>query len=152
MAEIEERSITGRVLIKQNVGWSIVIDMLREVQMARLSFYAWGAMMLLLVAVSPSLITSTASPQNPSTAQSTASSQDKAKACNDLADKKGLKDSDRKTFMQNCLQKAANSGTSSNVSQQDKATVCKNIADKKGLSGADRRSFLKDCMNKANPR
>jgi hypothetical protein len=23
MAEIEERSITGRVLIKQNVGWSI---------------------------------------------------------------------------------------------------------------------------------
>ena len=123
-----------------------------EVHMARLSCYAWRAVMLLLVAVSPLLTTSTASPQKPSTGQSTVSNQDKAKACNDLADKKGLKDSERKTFMQNCLQKAANSGTSNNVSQQDKATACKNIADKKGLSGADRRSFLKDCMNKANPR
>ena len=120
-----------------------------EVHMARLSFYAWGTMMLVLVAGSASL-TSTASPPTP--AQSTASNQDKAKACNDLADKKGLKDSDRKTFMQDCLQKAANSGTSGNVSQQDKATACKNIADKKGLTGADRRSFLKDCMNKANSR
>jgi psiF repeat/Closterovirus coat protein len=120
--------------------------------MARRSCYAWGAVMLLLVAVSPSLTTSTASPQKSSTAQSTISNQDKAKARNDLADKKGLKDSERKTFMQNCLKKAANSGTSNNVSQQDNITACKNIADKKGLSGADRRSFLKDCMNKANPR
>jgi hypothetical protein len=97
--------------------------MLMEVRMAKLSCYAWGAiaMMLLLIAVSPSSTTSAASPRTPSPAQSTASNQDKAKACNDLADKKGLKGSDRKTFMQNCLQKVANSGASSNVSQQDKA-------------------------------
>jgi sulfur relay (sulfurtransferase) complex TusBCD TusD component (DsrE family) len=82
---------------------------------------------------------------------SAASSQDKAKACNDAADRKGLKDQERKTFMQNCLNKAADSGSGGNVSQQDKATVCKNLADKKGVKGADRRSFLKDCMNKANP-
>jgi len=36
---------------------------------------------------------------------SDASSQDKAKACNDAADKKGLKDEERRTFIQNCLKK-----------------------------------------------
>ena len=98
-----------------------------------------------------SLISTTAA-KTPSYPQSTgASSQDKAKACNDAADKKGLKDQDRKTFMQNCLNKAANSGSGGNVSQQDKATACNNLADKKGVTGADRRSFIKDCMTKANP-
>jgi hypothetical protein len=64
---------------------------------------------------------------------------------------KGLKDQERKTFMQNCLNKAANSGSDAKVSQQDKGTACNNLADQKGLKGADRRSFIKDCMNKANP-
>jgi hypothetical protein len=80
-----------------------------------------------------------------------ASSQDKAKACNDAADKKSLTGKDRQTFMQTCLGKAADAGSGGNVSQQDKATTCKNLADKKGLTGKDRRSFEKDCMNKANP-
>ena len=87
----------------------------------------------------------------PGTSQSGVASQDKAKACNDAADKKGLKDQERKTFMQSCLSKAANAGSGGTVSQQDKATACSNLADKKGLTGADRRSFIKDCMNKANP-
>src|ERR1700751_1242158 len=36
------------------------------------------------------------------------SSQDKAKACNSMADDKGLKGDDRKNFMQDCLSKAGN--------------------------------------------
>jgi hypothetical protein len=100
----------------------------------------------LLLATSLSFTTAAKS----SLAQSSGpSNRDKAKACNDLADKKGLQGNDRKSFMQDCLNKAANPGA--NVTQQDKANVCKNLADKKGLKGADRRSYLKDCMNKANP-
>jgi hypothetical protein len=118
--------------------------------MSRISHYVWAGMMSLLLATS---LTSSIAAQIPQSKQqsSTVSSQDKAKACNDAADKKGLKDQERKTFMQNCLNKAANAGSGGNASQQDKATGCKNLADKKGLQGADRRSFLKDCMNKLNP-
>jgi hypothetical protein len=108
--------------------------------MSRISRYVGATMMSLLLAVSLSSVTAAKAPP-----------QDKAKACNDLADKKGLKDQERKTFMQSCLNKAADSGSAGNVSQQDKGTICKNLADKKGLTGADRRSFVKDCMNKANP-
>lgn len=117
--------------------------------MARISHHLWAAMMALLLATS---LTSVVAAKTPLHSPPQASSQDKAKACNDAADKKNLTGDDRKTFMQNCLNKAANSGSGGNVSEQDKATACKNIADKKGLTGADRRSFLKDCMNKANPR
>jgi psiF repeat len=86
------------------------------------------------------------------TAQSHGSSgQDKAKTCNSAADRKGLKGDERKTFMQDCLNKAGNEQLNG-MSQKDKMDVCKNIADKKNLTGADRRSFLKDCMNKANPK
>jgi len=116
--------------------------------MSRISHYVWAAMVSLLLATS---LTSAIAAKAPMYNPPQASSQDKAKACNDAADKKGLKDQDRKTFMQNCLNKAANSGFGGNASQQDKATACKNLADKKGVKGADRRSFLKDCMNKANP-
>jgi len=117
--------------------------------MTRISHYVGATVMSLLLATS---LTSAIAAKMPMYNPPQASSQDKAKACNDAADKKGLKDQERKTFMQNCLNKAANSGSGSNVSQQDKATACKNLADKKGLKGADRRSFVKDCMNKANPR
>jgi|SRR5689334_18153165 psiF repeat len=105
----------------------------------------WTIVMSLLLATSLTLVTSSAQSSSPS-------AQDKAKACNDLADKKGLKDQERKDFLQSCLSKAANSGSTpaSNASQEDKASACKNLADKKNLTGADRRSFLKDCMNKAN--
>jgi len=92
-----------------------------------------------------------------------ASNQDKAQACKNLADKQNLTGDDRKTFMQNCLNKAAgNTDTNkaqqtandklNDASQQDKMNVCKNLADKKNLTGRDRASFLKDCMQKANPK
>ena len=79
------------------------------------------------------------------------SSQDKAKACNSAADRKGLKGDDRKTFMQDCLNKAGVQQPSE-MSEKDKMNSCKNLADRKNLTGNDRRSFIKDCMNKANPR
>ena len=118
--------------------------------MSRISPYVGAAMMSLLLATSLTSVIA-ATPQSKPAQSSTASSQDKAKACNDAADKKGLKDEDRKNFMQTCLGKAAGSGSGSNASQQDKATTCKNLADKKGVTGADRKSFIKDCMKKANP-
>jgi hypothetical protein len=79
------------------------------------------------------------------------SQQDKMKACNNLADNKGLKGDDRKNFTQDCLSKAG-SPQLNDMSQKDKVNACKNLADRKKLTGEDRRSFLKDCMNKANPK
>jgi hypothetical protein len=79
------------------------------------------------------------------------SQQDKVKACNNTADRKGLKGDDRKNFMQDCLSKGGNQQLS-DMSQKDKMNVCKNLADRKNLTGSDRRSFIKDCMNKANPK
>ena len=58
--------------------------------MSRISHIVWAAMMSLLLATSLTLvIAAKASPSNPAPS-SDASSQDKAKACNDAADKKGL--------------------------------------------------------------
>jgi hypothetical protein len=104
-------------------------------------------MMSLLLAMSLTSILAAKSPAQ----SSTASSQDKAKACNDAADKQGLTGAQRKTFTQNCLNKAADSGSGSKVSQQDKASTCNSLADKKGLTGAERKSYVKDCIKKANP-
>jgi hypothetical protein len=121
--------------------------------MARISHCLCAPMMSLLLAASLSLVSVSvaAAPYSGPAQSATASQQDKAKACNDSADKKGLQGQDRKTFMQNCLNNMANSGSGGNVSQQDKSTACKNLADKKDLQGNDRRSFMKDCMKKANP-
>ena len=74
--------------------------------MARFSRQLCAAMIYILLATNLTLVASARMPQSTS---STPSQQDKAKACNDAADKKGLKDQDRKTFMQSCLNKAANS-------------------------------------------
>ena len=115
--------------------------------MSRTLRHVCATVMSLLLATSLTFVTAAAQ-------SSAASPRDKAKACNELADKKGLKDQERKDFLQSCLDKAADSGSASrgNASQEDKATACKNLADKKNLTGEDRRSFLKDCMNKTNPR
>jgi hypothetical protein len=115
--------------------------------MARHSHPVWAAAMSLLLATSLISITGARTAQ----AAPAQSAQDKAKACNDRADQKGLKGSDRQTFMQSCLNKAADTGSSPNVSQQDKAKTCNNLADRKNLTGSDRRSYVKDCMKKANP-
>ncbi len=119
--------------------------------MSRISYQVQAAMMSVLLAMSFASVTAAKTPQPAPAQSSNASAQDKAKTCNDLADKKGLKDKDRQTFMQSCLNKAADTGSSANVSEQDKAKTCNDLADKKGLKGADRRSFVKDCMKKANP-
>jgi hypothetical protein len=124
---------------------------MQDISMSRISRYGWAALMSLLLATNLTSVMGAKTPQSKSTQSSSVSSQDKAKACNDAADKKGLKDQERKTFMQNCLNKAANSGSDAKVTQQDKGTACNNLAEQKGLKGADRRSFIKDCMNKANP-
>jgi len=116
--------------------------------MSRVSHSVWVTMMSLVLAV---ILTSVSAAKTPLHNPPQASSQDKAKTCNDAADKKGLQGADRQTFMQSCLGKAANTGSGGNASQQDKATTCKNLAEKKGLTGKDKRSFEKDCMNKANP-
>ena len=111
--------------------------------MPRISHFVGATVLALLLATNFTTVTFAKS--------SSASSQDKAKACNDAADKKGLKGAERKTFTENCLNKAADTGSGGNVSEQDKASTCNSLADKKGLKGADRRSFVKDCMKKANP-
>ena len=113
---------------------------------------------VILSAVLFFLLASTSRPSGLVFAQ--ASNQDKAQACKDAADKQNLTGDARKTFLQNCLNKAAgNTNTAqqtandklNNMSEQDKMNACKNLADKKNLSGRDRGSFLKDCMQKANP-
>ncbi|MGA9586131.1 MAG: PsiF family protein [Terracidiphilus sp.] len=116
--------------------------------MSRNSFWSRGALLSLLLATSITSIIGARTLQPIPVQASSASSQDKAKACNDAADKKGLKDQARKDFMQSCLNKAADAGS---ASEQDKAKTCNSLADKKNLTGADRRSFVKDCMKKANP-
>ncbi len=103
--------------------------------MSRLSHIVWAAIMSLLLATSITLVVAAkASPSNPAPS-SDASAQDKAKACNDAADKRNLKGEDRQKFMQSCLNKAADSGSGGNVSEQDKAKACNNAADKKGTVG-----------------
>ena len=117
--------------------------------MSKISNSVWVVMMSLLLAVTFTSVSAAKTPLHDPPPQ--ASSQDKAKTCNDAADKKGLTGKDRQTFMQSCLGKAADAGSGGNMSQQDKMSTCKSLADKKGLTGKDRRSFEKDCMNKANP-
>lgn len=106
---------------------------------------------ILLVVASSTLLSA-----NPSAAQNkqgtSASQEDKVKACNDLADKRGLKGDDRKTFLKDCLNRTSNTQSLDDVTQRDKLNACNNLADRKNLKGQDRRSFLKDCMNKVNSR
>jgi sulfur relay (sulfurtransferase) complex TusBCD TusD component (DsrE family) len=73
--------------------------------MSRNSSYMSAAILSLFLAASFSSANATESPGANAAQASDASSQDKAKACNDAADKKGLKDEERRTFIQNCLKK-----------------------------------------------
>src|SRR5580692_2573641 len=74
--------------------------------MSRMSRHLWAVVMSLLLTTSLTFV-------NAAAQSSAASPQNKAKACNDLADKKGLKDQERKDFLQSCLGKAADSGSAS---------------------------------------
>jgi len=106
---------------------------------------------VLLVVTLLSLAMSLGLPVRAAADKQGSSQQDRMKACNNLADNKGLKGDDRKNFMQDCLSKGGNQQLN-DMSQKDKMNVCKNLADKKNLTGSDRKSFIKDCMNKANPK
>jgi hypothetical protein len=59
--------------------------------MSRTSHYVRVVMMSLLLATSLSSLIAAKTPQSKPAQSSTVSSQDNAKACNDAADKKGLK-------------------------------------------------------------
>lgn len=101
-----------------------------------------------LMVLLPLVVGSLTLPPQASAYHSQASNQDKVQACQSLADKKGLTGNDRKSFIQECLNKAANVTPPSDMSNKDKMNACKDLADKKGLAGQDRRNFLKDCANK----
>jgi psiF repeat-containing protein len=105
---------------------------------------------LLLAMTLLSLAMSVGPPARAAADNQGSSQQDKITACNNMADKKGLKGDDRKNFMQDCLNKPGNQQVNQ-MSQKDKINACKNLADRKSLTGSDRKSFIKDCMNRANP-
>src|SRR3954453_12254479 len=75
-----------------------------------------------LMILLPLVVTSVTLPAQASAYQnqSGVSNQDKAKACQNLADKKGLKGDDRKSFLQDCLGKAADATPVSEMSNKDK--------------------------------
>ena len=104
----------------------------------------------LLYAMGAALAAKPAAAQDRQAGGASASQQDKMKACNDLAEKKGLKGDDRKNFLQSCISKTTDVQPLSEASQRDKMNACKNLADKRNLKGEERRSFIKDCMNKVN--
>ncbi len=73
--------------------------------MSRNSGYVSAAILSLFLAASVSSANAATATGAAVDQASGASSQDKAKACNEAADKKGLKDEERRTFMENCLKK-----------------------------------------------
>lgn len=107
-------------------------------------------LLVAILALSPGVTMLTAAHPGKQGAATSASQQDKVKACNDVADKKELKGDDRKNFLQTCISKTTDATPVSEKSQKEKMDTCKDLADKKNLKGEDRRTFLKDCMNKAN--
>lgn len=107
---------------------------------------------LLSLATSTGISASPKSPQDKKGSGTSISQQDKARACNDLAEKKGLKGEDRKNFLQDCLSKTSSTKSIDDMSQKEKLDACRNLADKRNLKGEDRRSFLKDCLNRVNSR
>lgn len=59
------------------------------------------------------------------------SQQNKAKACNDRADKKVPNGQDRKTVLQACLSKPSNTKSLDDMSHKDKLDAYKGLADKR---------------------
>ncbi len=85
------------------------------------------------------------------TAASTAhtnSQQEKMKTCNADASAKGLKGTDRETYMKTCLSKEGSA--SKGNSQQEKMKSCNADATSKGLKGTDRQTFMKSCLSSSS--
>jgi hypothetical protein len=93
-------------------------------------------MTLLAIATGVLLTTSYAAAEN--------AQQDKMKTCNAEAKQKGLKGTDRQTFMNTCL--SAGKAAATNP-QQAKMTSCNKDATAKGLKGAERKAFMKTCLS-----
>ena len=83
--------------------------------------------------------------QAPAPAAHTNSQQEKMKTCNADASAKGLKGTDRETYMKTCLSKegSAHKGNS----QQEKMKSCNADANTKGLKGTERQTFMKSCLS-----
>ncbi len=78
-----------------------------------------------------------------------AQQQNKMKACNAEADKKGLgegKGDERKAFMKDCLS-AKPAKAAAGASQQNKMKTCNKDAAAKNLKGDERKKFMSDCLS-----
>lgn len=78
----------------------------------------------------------------------TNSQQEKMKTCNADASAKGLKGTDRETYMKTCLSKEGSA--SKGNSQQEKMKTCNADATSKGLKGTDRQTFMKSCLSSSS--
>jgi hypothetical protein len=90
------------------------------------------------------------------------SQQQRMTSCNADATAKGLKGTERKSFMKSCLSEkstaattgataaasgAAGSAAAKGSTQQEKMKTCSADARSKGLKGADRKAFMKGCLS-----
>jgi hypothetical protein len=75
--------------------------------------------------------------------------QQKMTTCNADATAKGLKGTDRQTFMKTCLshEGAAAASAPTGNSQQEKMKTCNADATTKGLKGDARQTFMKHCLS-----
>jgi hypothetical protein len=78
----------------------------RGFSMSRHLHPVWAAAISILLATSLISITSAGNAQAAPAQTPTTSAQDKAKTCNNLADKKNLTGSDRRSFVKDCMKKA----------------------------------------------
>ncbi len=74
------------------------------------------------------------------------SQQEKMKTCNADATSRGLKGTDRKSYMKTCLSDQPATAAKPANSQQEKMKTCNADATAKGLKGDDRKSFMKTCL------
>jgi len=74
------------------------------------------------------------------------SQQEKMKECAADAKAKGVKGTDRESFMSSCLSSKGMSQQDINK-QQQKMKTCNADAKTKGLTGADRKAFMKSCLS-----
>ena len=74
------------------------------------------------------------------------SQQERMSHCNTVAGAKGLKGTDRQTFMKECLS-GHETSTAKGNSQQEKMKTCNADATGKGLKGEERKTFMKNCLS-----
>ena len=70
--------------------------------------------------------------------------QQRMRACNTQADRKGLTDGERNHFMRSCL-KGGNGNGHKLTARQQRNQECNRQARAEGLQGAERRGFMSEC-------